>query len=145
MSISYAPQSLTMSGSLTSILLPAVGQRAPSKAQEQPKWGGVREALVVPTVTLDALVAQLRPPDVVKIDIEGAEGAAFANASSFLDKHPILIIEVSAANSEDISKLLESRGYRLFDILRVQEGAEIPCAAPNTIALPPCWELGGLA
>jgi len=50
-----------------------------------------------PAAALDQMIEThgLRPPDIVKIDIEGAEGAAIAGMREILARHrPILIIEI---------------------------------------------------
>lgn len=48
----------------------------------------------VTCVTLDAMLASLGPPDLVKIDVEGAELLVLAGAERLLGLHPILIVEL---------------------------------------------------
>jgi FkbM family methyltransferase len=61
--------------------------------------------------TLDAQLASLRPPDLVKVDIEGAEVAALRGASKLLGEHrPTLICELHGTNRA-VTELLESHGY----------------------------------
>jgi FkbM family methyltransferase len=53
-------------------------------------------------------------PDLVKIDIEGAESLALAGAVETLTKHrPLLMVEVTRA-SADVWNILNSLGYVLF-------------------------------
>jgi len=50
------------------------------------EWHDSVESVTVPAVTLDDLTAD-RPVDIMKIDIEGAEGHAFAGAEQMLRKN----------------------------------------------------------
>jgi FkbM family methyltransferase len=57
---------------------------------------------LVRTTTLDHVIGRLKPPDLVKIDIEGAELLALSGASRLLSEHrPILVVEL---HSEDLSR-----------------------------------------
>jgi FkbM family methyltransferase len=74
-----------------------------------PRQGRVR------AVTLDALLADHPPPDMMKIDVEGAELSVLAGAARVLrDARPLLMIEV-ATDRAKIRRLLEDAGYRLAD------------------------------
>jgi FkbM family methyltransferase len=78
--------------------------------------GGVRELETVVTVSLDWLSERLPPPDVLKIDVEGAELAVFRGAQQMLKtKSPILIFELTRPNWGEESRLLSDLGYTLFD------------------------------
>lgn len=77
--------------------------------------GGVRDVELVPTVTLDWLAEHFPVPDVVKIDVEGAELLVLRGADMILEKNPVLICEVADRNSAEVSSILQSRGYELFD------------------------------
>jgi FkbM family methyltransferase len=81
------------------------------------------EPITVPVETLDALPADFSPA-LIKIDVEGAEGAVLRGARRLLAEHrPIVIFEhgyaASAAfgtTSGEIHALLAADGYRVFDI-----------------------------
>jgi FkbM family methyltransferase len=101
--------------------------------------GGFLESHTVLTVSLDWLLQYLPPPDVLKIDVEGAELKVLQGARTMLKEHrPVLILEVSPELSAPVSELLKSCDYTLND-------AEVPSAARqslelapfNTIAVPP--------
>jgi len=77
--------------------------------------GGVRETQVVPTVTLDHLLDHFPAPDVLKIDIEGAEVLALAGATAVLERRPVIICEVAAENAAAVRDLLIPYGYRFYD------------------------------
>jgi hypothetical protein len=63
--------------------------------------------------TLDAQLESLAPPDLVKMDIEGAEVAALRGASKLLDEHrPTLICELHGTNGA-VTELLEQHGYEV--------------------------------
>lgn len=97
----------------------------------------MRETLIVPCLTLDMIWERFGRPDVIKMDIEGAEGKALAAAGSALATHPVLILEVSGTNAEMVSSLLIGLGYRLYDIGDFRAGAELARATSNIIAVPP--------
>lgn len=100
------------------------------------QMGGGRETLAVPSVTLDQLLLPFPRPELIKIDIEGAEGLAFASAEDALEGRPIMIIEVSESNAQSVTHLLHTRDYALYDISHVSKGAEINLAVANTVAIP---------
>ncbi len=105
------------------------------------QMGGVRETRIVPVCSLDALLGSelVRRPDLVKIDIEGAEARAVGSAQHLLrEVRPILLLEVSDGdNARQVGRTLLDAGYRMFN-------ADLPCEARrelrspswNTLALP---------
>jgi FkbM family methyltransferase len=76
--------------------------------------------IVVETVTLDALVEEfgLRPPSLIKMDIEGAEIAAAPGMLRTLERHrPILVLELhGAAVARATLAHLAPAGYRYRDV-----------------------------
>lgn len=77
-----------------------------------------RERLVVDGFTLDDLVDRdgLRPPDVVKIDVEGGELMVLEGMTRLLaDQRPVLILEMHGKN-RPVSELLEAAGYELENL-----------------------------
>lgn len=98
--------------------------------------GGVRSTQLVPTVTLDWLAAHFPAPDVVKIDVEGAELTVLAGGAQLLDRLPALICEVGRRNAAAVSDLLTAHGYNLHDgDLLPGQRAPVALAPPNTLAL----------
>lgn len=76
--------------------------------------------LAVPCVTLDACIydeKKLRPPDVIKMDVEGAEMLVLAGASRALSEfHPSMFVEIHGTEQHrDCHDFLASKGYRLKD------------------------------
>ncbi|MEM6551174.1 MAG: FkbM family methyltransferase [Planctomycetota bacterium] len=87
--------------------------------------GNDREATVsVPGVTLESLVSDHGKPDVVLLDVEGAEWDALQGAGAVFDgqDRPDVFVEVHAngplevfgGRADDVVKFFEERGYRLF-------------------------------
>jgi hypothetical protein len=75
--------------------------------------------LSVQTVTLDEFALSHPPPDVIKIDVEGAETEALAGAHSLLGsaRAPKLIIELHGEEkARSVEAILVSFGYRLTDL-----------------------------
>jgi FkbM family methyltransferase len=101
-----------------------------------PMAGGVRSAQLVPAVTLDWLADRFPAPDVIKIDVEGAELAVLNGGARVLDAGPALICEVGAQNAQAVSALLGGRGYTLYDgDLRPAERVAAAAAPFNTLAV----------
>jgi FkbM family methyltransferase len=95
--------------------------------------GGARERQLVPCLTLDALAAERGLPDVVKIDVEGAEAEILGSAGKVLEHRPVLILEVTEKNADQIGDLLKRYDYRLTD---VATGHAITRPTLDTLAVP---------
>lgn len=91
--------------------------------------GGVRSTHLVPTVTLDWLAARFPLPDVLKIDVEGAELTVLVGAARVLAHSPVVICEVSA-NKTAVSDILTGYGYTLYD------GDQLPGDRAPTVSAP---------
>jgi len=78
----------------------------------------------VPMRAIDSIVDEMKqPPDLMKIDVEGAEGRVLAGASTTLFErripivcamHPMWLTELGDS-PESILQLIRSLGYRVFD------------------------------
>jgi FkbM family methyltransferase len=78
--------------------------------------GGVRETQTVLTVPLDWIAEHIPAPDVLKIDVEGAELQVFLDAACMLNaKRPVIIYEAQMANGEEIGPMLRKLGYALYN------------------------------
>jgi FkbM family methyltransferase len=73
----------------------------------------MNETISCQTVTVDGLIAaSVPPPDLIKIDVEGAEHLVIAGAKAYLARHhPTMIIETSNA---DLVRRLVDGGYTAF-------------------------------
>jgi FkbM family methyltransferase len=98
--------------------------------------GGIRETHLVPAVTLDWLAARFPAPDVVKIDVEGAEAEVLAGAAQVLSGRPAIICEVAGRNAESVAGTLARHGYLLYDgDLPRPERDPLVLAPPTTLAV----------
>jgi FkbM family methyltransferase len=98
--------------------------------------GGTRETHTVAAVSLDSLMAELGPPNVVKIDVEGLEGAVLRGASRLLrEARPRLYIEVGSPAVDEVHRMLTAADYGIF---RIAEGRLVAIERPdwNTVAVP---------
>lgn len=101
--------------------------------------GGTRKSYRVMSITLDWLAGRVASPDLVKIDVEGAEGAVLEGGRAVLRDHrPILLIEVYERNQGDVAKVLRETNYRFYDAT-AQDGVErkpVPNPVKETLCLP---------
>jgi len=93
----------------------------------EPSWSHLAErghhrltesAVEVKVVRLDTLVDadQIAPPSVVKIDVEGSEGAVLRGMEQTIATHrPAIICELHKTNDE-VMDLLEGAGYRVENL-----------------------------
>ncbi len=95
--------------------------------------GGVRQRVIVPTLTLDTLLNFFTSPTFVKIDVEGAELEVLNGGDKILNEvRPTFYIEVGNKCKEEATQLFHQRNYELFDAYRQ---AVSTCVA-NTLAIP---------
>ncbi len=88
------------------------GDGNPRRASLIP-WKGDRH-VDVDTVTLDDFIQEERRPDVIKVDVEGAESLVLEGASELLsnDRPIVWIIEIhDLQNEQTVPGLLEDNGY----------------------------------
>jgi FkbM family methyltransferase len=100
--------------------------------------GGTREVRQVTAVTPDSLLDRSPAPQVVKIDVEGAELLCLRGAAKLLrEVRPVLLCEVTAENAGEVGALLRGHSYTLFDAA-TDPGRRRPLDRPawNTLALP---------
>ncbi len=99
------------------------GGIADSSASLYPAAAGGAAGETCTTVTLDGLLKKedLRPPDFVKLDVEGAELAALRGGAQILaDFQPLLLVEMeeknlqaAGASKAAIQTFLQGYGYRV--------------------------------
>jgi FkbM family methyltransferase len=85
------------------------------------------QVVQVPVATIDELVdAGLRPPDFLKIDIEGAEGAALEGMDRTAAKHhPTMYIELHNPEQDiRVGKFLAKHGYAAYR-LRTEQAVQL--------------------
>ena len=80
----------------------------------------------VPATTLDALSKKLalRPPFLLKLDVQGAEEQVLRGANEFLHQTHIVICEADVDDFQDISMVLFENGFALYDATHLQRLAD---------------------
>ncbi|HEX3470821.1 MAG TPA: FkbM family methyltransferase [Silvibacterium sp.] len=99
--------------------------------------GGIRETQRVLTVTLDWLATQIPPPNLIKIDTEGADLRVLHGASQLLrEKKPDILFEAQDSIAGEATTFLSDLGYTLFDAdLPRQSRQPLSRAAFSTLAI----------
>lgn len=100
--------------------------------------GGARHLQYVPTLTLDTIARFFPAPDLLKVDVEGAELLVLNGARSLLAaSRPVLICEVARENAEATARLLRDLDYEIYDAA-ASPRATTPIMLPGhvTLALP---------
>jgi hypothetical protein len=90
----------------------------------------------VGSVTLDQLLDVSFRPDMIKIDVEGAELPVLRGASAVLAHRPVLLLEVGEQSADEATAILRTAGYRLHDAQAEMQPVERCTWA--TVALPTC-------
>jgi hypothetical protein len=95
------------------------------------QMGGVKEKQLVAAFNLDWLLTRLRAPNVIKIDVEGAELEALRNQHRMLrEVRPVIICEVGAQSADEITQILTSASYCILDGEKTLCHAQIVNRAP---------------
>ncbi len=93
--------------------------------QEGDDRSGFAAVKSVIALTGDDLLERWRAPDVIKMDVEGAELAALRGCERVLSEaRPVLYLEVSERTREDVTALLRGHGYQIFHL--EGDGSETP-------------------
>lgn len=97
--------------------------------------GGVREVQSVVAVTLDWLLDYFPAPNLIKIDVEGAEHLVLSGGQRLLSLfQPLILCEVRASTAPSVTGLLQEHGYKLYDLNR--DCQPVQAAVFNTLARP---------
>jgi FkbM family methyltransferase len=99
--------------------------------------GGIRERIIVPTVTLDTILEFFSPPNFLKIDVEGAEAMVLKGAGRLLREiHPTIYIEVGRETNDEVTAILKNNRYVLFDGSKsIQDQMPLCSCTFNTLAI----------
>lgn len=98
------------------------------------QMGGVREVLLVPTLSLDLLLDHLPAPDFVKIDVEGAELSVLKGATRLLQTvRPRFYVEIGETMIAEAMELFRAADYKALD---PATGREVDTYLDNTLFAP---------
>ena len=82
----------------------------------QSQTGGTRFTGLVPLSNIDSLAQALPAPNVVKIDVEGAELLVLRGGGNTIAAHrPVVIVEIAAINAIATRLVFSNLDYRCFD------------------------------
>ena len=88
------------------------------------------------TITLDWLLEQGVAPNVLKIDVEGAESNVLRGAKRVLaEAQPVVLIEVYEDSRPEVTEMLLRNDYKLYD-WDAKPRVRIEKACFNTLAVP---------
>ena len=100
-------------------IVPAAGATFNHLRYEDEPVAAGEKTIQIETLVLDELVAagRIRPPQFVKVDVEGHGAKAIAGAlKTIAQHHPVLVMSFhSHAEADDTQALLEPLGYRCFE------------------------------
>ncbi len=113
--------------------LQLVDDRSWSKLEGFGEHPGTELVVEVELVTIDEL--QLRPPTVVKVDVEGAELTVLEGMVTTLERHrPAVICELHGTHSE-FAAFMRQRDYRVINLEGSLPLEQDPCSQ-HALALP---------
>jgi FkbM family methyltransferase len=100
--------------------------------------GGIAEQRSVMAVPLDWLSKRLPTPNVLKIDVEGAELEVLKGATSLLTvARPIILCEVGLDTSLEVASLLKKFDYVVCDgAIPISDRSHLNAAPLSTLAFP---------
>ncbi|MQP63746.1 FkbM family methyltransferase [Niveispirillum sp. SYP-B3756] len=94
----------------------SIAEPARVNSYSQVQFGLQPLELRVQTRRADDLLPELAPPDILKVDVEGAEQIVLDGAWALIARYrPALLIEILKENAPAISARLEGFGYQLLD------------------------------
>lgn len=99
--------------------------------------GGSRETYKVLTVGLNQMATITGAPNVIKMDIEGAEMLALGHArEALLSSKPRILCEVNRSNCDAFTEFFHGLGYCLFDMEKALAGQPpLEKAVANTLLI----------
>lgn len=134
LTVQVIPAAVSARNGIASLLIAKRGRASSclESAGGRSQMGGVRDTVLVPTLTMDTLLDSGTAPTFVKIDVEGAEVQVLQSAKKLLSEvRPLLYIEVGEESATEATRLLQEAGYLLFDGVK-----PIARCCFNTMAIP---------
>lgn len=98
------------------------------------QMGGIREIQYVPCLTIDTLLENQPEPELIKMDVEGAEALVLSGSTRMLESvRPIFYVEVAPANRAAVEEIMNAQAYKFFSSIGVSIGK---IAEPNIFFVP---------
>lgn len=136
LSVQVLPTAISDDNGVATFLIAKRGRASNSleSVNGRSQMGGVRDKVMVPTLTLDTLLDFFSHPTFVKVDVEGAEVQVLQGAHRLLQEvRPLFYIEVGSDVVDEVSSLFIQNNYLLFD---GQTQAPLSKCSFNTVAIP---------
>ena len=138
--IDVLPIAISDSVGLTELMI-AKGGRASSFIKEScgsSQAPGIFGSVLVMTATLDWLLDRYPAPNVLKIDVEGAEERVLMGGKKVLSTiRPRILCEIHPENNAGVTRILKESGYGLYNAeIDPIKRKPLDSAAFNTIAYP---------
>jgi FkbM family methyltransferase len=136
--IQVLPVAVAESSGIATLLIANRGRASNhlSTIPEHSQTGGTRQSVQVPVITMDWLLDHTSSPQLIKIDVEGAELNLFQGATRLLSEiRPTFMCEIQQRNQPEVTRIFKQNDYRLYD-WDADHSVEIPSAAFNTLAIP---------
>jgi FkbM family methyltransferase len=119
--------------------LQVVDDQSWSKLEAYGAHPGTEQVITVPIVALDDALArgELPPPDVIKIDVEGAELAVLEGMARTLAEHrPAIICELHDTHGPFVEHM-RAAGYRVVNLEGAGPVEDAAAPSAHALALPP--------
>ncbi len=86
----------------------------------------VAQKVKVPVATLDSIVAEtgMKPPYLLKLDLQGAEVSALRGATKVLTQTHVVIVEADIADFQDINRVMLDANFFLYDITALSRASD---------------------
>jgi FkbM family methyltransferase len=100
------------------------------RPMDDPYWDRINHLskgkIEVPATTLDLLARELslRPPFLLKLDVQGAEESALKGAQEMLADTHLVICEADLDDFNNIHSLLSAHGFALYDATQLNRGPD---------------------
>lgn len=113
-------------------------ESAPPKSEFADPSGLPRSKQTVLTISIDWLTKHFPSPNLIKIDVEGAEVSLLKGAVELLRSNtpPIFICEVRDENADAVTEIFHRYNYSLYNFEDIEQRA-VDRAVWITLALPP--------
>jgi len=137
LNVKVLPAAISSEDKISSFMISATGRNTNFLKSELDQFNRkYTNEVFVPTYKLDTLKKHFEAPDVLKIDVEGAEHRVISGAKEMIASNkPKIYCEVNEVNKDVVTKKLKELGYGLYKIENESIKAIDECVF-NTLAIP---------